>query len=154
MAIKIIHDGDIFNSPLATITNTVNCVGVMGKGLALQFKKRYPALFEDYARRCRLGEVRPGEPYLYEDKRVSVLNFPTKLHWKNPSRIEWVDQGLIYLRNHYMLMGIKELALPPLGCGCGGLDWDVVARLMIERFSSLPIPIEIYAPALGGGKND
>jgi hypothetical protein len=89
--------GDIFTSRAQTLVNTVNCVGVMGKGIALEFKKRYPAMFEDYVARCRLGQVRLGEPYLFRDLGgAMILNFPTKDHWRSPSRLKDIDEGLEY----------------------------------------------------------
>jgi O-acetyl-ADP-ribose deacetylase (regulator of RNase III) len=102
-----------------TLVNTVNCVGVMGKGIAATFKKRYPAMFDDYVRRCEHGEVRLGEPYLWTGTEPWVLNFPTKDHWRSVSRLEDIERGLEYLVEHYQQWGIQSLAVPPLGCGRG-----------------------------------
>jgi len=90
-------EGNIFDSPAQVITNTINCVGVMGKGLALEFKNRFPLLFQDYKKKCEEGHVKPGTPYLLENDEVQVLNFPTKRHWKEKSYLEDIDQGLQYL---------------------------------------------------------
>lgn len=125
--------GNLFSSPAQVLTNAVNCVGVMGAGIALDFKNRFPVMFDDYKRRCTLGEVVPGRPYLWENDEVQILNFPTKRHWKDPSQIEDIEAGLQYLATHYTDLGIATLALPPLGCGLGGLSWSDV-KPMIEKY--------------------
>ena len=140
--------GKLFSSHAQVITNTVNCVGVMGKGVALEFKKRHPALFADYQARCAKGAVRVGQPYLWEDDRTQVLNFPTKDHWRNPSRLEWIDSGLRYLADHYGTLGIHSLAMPPLGCGNGGLSWADVKPLLIKHLGEIPdLEVYVYEPA-------
>jgi O-acetyl-ADP-ribose deacetylase (regulator of RNase III) len=136
-------ENNIFSSPAQVLTNTVNCVGVMGKGLALEFKNRHPAMFGDYKRRCDRGEVRPGFPYLWEDDRVQVLNFPTKRHWRDDSRLEDIEAGLQYLAAHYKDMGVYTLALPQLGCGNGGLQWSEVHPLVDKYLASLP-DLEVF----------
>lgn len=139
--------GDIFSSKTATLVNTVNCVGVMGKGIAAEFKKRYPAMYEEYVNLCRLGEVKPGQPYLYTDLLGrSILNFPTKDHWKSPSKLTYVEEGLKWFCANYRRLGITSIAFPPLGCGNGGLDWAIVGPVMYKYLSPLPIYVEIYAP--------
>lgn len=139
--------GDILQSPAQVITNTVNCVGVMGKGLAAQFKTKYPAMFQDYAKRCASGDVKPGQPYLFENDEVQVLNFPTKRDWRNPSLLQDIDGGLKYLAEHYRDMGIYTLALPPLGCGLGGLNWSDVKSLIEKHLSDLPdLEVFVYVP--------
>src|SRR5450631_2676069 len=97
--------GDIFNSPAQVVTNPVNCVGVMGAGLALEYKRRYTGLFEDYQERCRSGELRPGHPYLFESDTAQVLNFPTKRHWQDKSKLEDIESGLKFLAESYGDMG-------------------------------------------------
>lgn len=143
----------IMKSRMQTITNTVNCVGVMGKGVALRFKTAHPANFKDYVNRCNRNEVRPGVPYVFgaDPKRDKpelelILNFPTKNHWRNPSQIEWVEGGLEILAERYSEWGIKSLALPPLGCGNGGLDWADVWPLIERHLGELPIEIEVWVP--------
>ncbi|MCP1601726.1 O-acetyl-ADP-ribose deacetylase (regulator of RNase III)/uncharacterized protein YwgA [Aeromonas caviae] len=139
--------GDIFQSQATTIVNTVNCVGVMGKGVAAEFKKRFPQMFSDYVARCAVKEVKLGEPYLYQDiLGTSVINFPTKGHWRSPSKLDDVVRGLDYLLVHAAQWGITSLAIPPLGCGNGGLDWAMVGPIMYQKLSTLGIPVEIYAP--------
>lgn len=139
--------GDMFQSQAATIVNTVNCVGVMGKGVAAEFKKRFPQMYGDYAARCAAKQVKLGEPYLYEDVLgTSVINFPTKDHWRSPSRLDDVVRGLDYLLAHVEQWKLKSLAIPPLGCGNGGLEWAMVGPIMYQKLASLGIPVEIYAP--------
>lgn len=139
--------GDMFSSNAQTLVNTVNCVGVMGKGIAREFKKQFPAMFEDYVRRCERKLVKLGEPYLYEDKSgVKILNFPTKDHWRSSSRINDIENGLTYLAEHYEQWGITSLSMPPLGCGNGGLEWSEVGPLIYRKLHRLPIDIEVYAP--------
>ena len=140
--------GNIFDSAMLTIVNPVNCVGVMGKGLALQYKLRYPEMFTDYRRKCAIGILRPGKPYLYRlDNGASILNFPTKLHWRDHSRLIDIENGLDCLITNYRKWGITSIAVPPLGCGCGGLNWNEVRKLMTDRLNQLEIPVEIYSKA-------
>lgn len=103
--------GDIFKSQAQIITNPVNCVGVMGKGLALAFKNAYPRSFDEYRKLCTAGALRVGVPCLSSADTRAILLFPTKDHWRNPSRLEYVDDGLKYLAEHYQEMGIESLAL-------------------------------------------
>lgn len=139
--------GDIFASDAQTLVNTVNCVGVMGKGVALEFKKRFPALFDDYAERCKRGQVRLGEPYVFrEGGGRLVLNFPTKGHWRSPSRLADIEAGLDYFVEHYAGWGVTSVAFPPLGCGNGGLEWSEVGPLVYGKLHNLPIHVEVYAP--------
>lgn len=139
--------GDLFESEAQTLVNTVNCVGVMGKGVALEFKKRFPEMFADYERRCRGGEVRLGHPYLF--KRLIqpwIINFPTKQHWRQVTNIRDVISGLEFLVTHYKKWGVTSLAVPPLGCGNGQLEWRVVGPTLYRYLQKLDIPVELYAP--------
>lgn len=139
--------GDIFESKCTTLVNTINCVGVMGKGIALEFKRRYPDMFTEYVQLCESGNVRPGRPYLYCDLAgASVINFPTKDNWRSPSKFSYIEAGLEWFRQSYRELGITSVAFPPLGCGNGGLNWDVVGPTMYKALKDLPIDIEIYAP--------
>jgi O-acetyl-ADP-ribose deacetylase (regulator of RNase III) len=139
--------GDLFESSAQTLVNTVNCVGVMGKGIALGFKQRFPAMYDDYRGRCDRGEVRLGRPYLFKSKsHKCVLNFPTKQHWRGVSRISDISAGLEYLKGNYREWGITSLAVPPLGCGNGQLDWEVVGPTLYRYLSQLEIPVELFAP--------
>jgi O-acetyl-ADP-ribose deacetylase (regulator of RNase III)/uncharacterized protein YwgA len=144
--IKIIT-GDMFDSGAQTLVNTVNTEGVMGKGVALQFKNRFPDMFEDYVARCARGEVSLGRPYIYRERLYPwIVNFPTKKHWRSISRLEDIETGLGYLGAHYREWGVTSLAVPPLGCGEGGLEWRVVGRILYERLSQFDIPVMLYAP--------
>nr|WP_176492459.1 macro domain-containing protein [Pseudomonas aeruginosa] len=137
----------MFKSEATTLVNTVNCVGVMGKGIALEFKKRWPDLMIDYENKCKKKEVRLGEPYLYTDLAgTSIVNFPTKGHWRAASRLADIEEGLLYFLKKYREWNIESIAFPPLGCGNGGLEWDVVGPLMYKILSKVTIPVEIYAP--------
>lgn len=139
--------GDIFQSQAQTLVNTVNCVGIMGKGLALGFKTRYPDMFKDYAERCKRGRVQLGRPYLYRSLVPPwILNFPTKDHWRSVSRLSDIVEGLNYLKQHYQDWGITSLAIPALGCANGQLEWKVVGPTMYRILSTFEIPIEFYVP--------
>lgn len=139
--------GDLFASEAQTLVNTVNCVGIMGKGIALDFKTRFPEMFRDYEKRCKAGRVKLGRPYLYNDLVGKwVLNFPTKDHWRSVSRLEDIVEGLRYLIAHYRQWGITSIAVPPLGCGHGQLEWKVVGPTLYRHLSALSIPVELYAP--------
>jgi O-acetyl-ADP-ribose deacetylase (regulator of RNase III)/uncharacterized protein YwgA len=139
--------GDLFRSSAQTLVNTVNTEGVMGKGIALEFRKRFPAMHADYIRKCALRQVRLGEPYLYRGLDDHwVLNFPTKRHWRSHSRLSDIENGLRHLYRHYREWGIESLAVPPLGSGLGGLEWRVVGRVLYRAFSHFDIPVELYAP--------
>lgn len=138
---------DIFKSKAQILVNTVNCVGVMGKGIALEFKTRFPEMFDDYLARCARKEVRPGEPFIYQSLfQPQIINFPTKEHWKSLSRVEDVENGLKYLLAHYKEWGVTSLAIPPLGCGNGQLEWRVVGPLIYKYAKQMGIPVEMYAP--------
>jgi O-acetyl-ADP-ribose deacetylase (regulator of RNase III)/uncharacterized protein YwgA len=139
--------GNLFESDAQTLVNIVNCVGVMGKGIALEFKKRYPAMFQDYVKRCNAGAMQIGRPYHYTDLfGASIVNFPTRKHWRSASRVQDIEEGLDYFVAHYQEWGVESVAFPPLGCGNGGLEWSVVGPLMAEKLKGLPVPVEIYAP--------
>lgn len=146
MAVTVL-EGDLFQSGAQTLVNTVNCVGVMGKGVALEFKRRFPEMYEDYVERCRRGEVRLGRPYLYRYPRPPwVLNFPTKDHWRSVARVDDIVRGLEFLLAHYCEWGITSLAVPPLGCGNGQLEWRVVGPTLHRYLSRMEIPVSLYAP--------
>jgi O-acetyl-ADP-ribose deacetylase (regulator of RNase III) len=140
--------GDLLDSDAQTLVNAVNCVGVMSKGIALAFKRRFPDMFADYAERCQRGEVHLGELYLYRGPSLpSILNFPTKAHWRSPAKLEDIVAGLAYLETHYQEWGITSLAVPALGCGAGQLDWVAVRPILVDALGRLDIPVELYAPA-------
>jgi O-acetyl-ADP-ribose deacetylase (regulator of RNase III) len=147
MAIVKVH-GDLLKSDMQTLVNTVNCVGVMGKGIALKFRRKYPEMYADYVERCAAGDVRPGEPYEYKlaDGRI-IVNFPTKSHWRAASQLPWVSDGLDRLAANASAWGLRGIAIPPLGCGNGGLDWSDVEPLMTSKLAQLDLPVELYVPA-------
>jgi O-acetyl-ADP-ribose deacetylase (regulator of RNase III)/uncharacterized protein YwgA len=139
--------GDLFKSSAQTLVNTVNCVGVMGKGVALEFKNQFPDMYEDYVGRCRLGQVKLGYPYLYRRPVFPwIVNFPTKDHWRSVSRLDDIVAGLTYLEQNYREWGITSLAVPPLGCGQGQLEWRVVGPTLYRHLRRFEVPVEIYAP--------
>ncbi len=123
--------GDLLSADAEALVNTVNSVGVMGKGIALQFRKAYPENFEAYERACKSGEVHPGRMFVFETGRLVgprlIVNFPTKRHWRGKTRIEYIDTGLVDLVSVLRRFSVKSvLAIPPLGCGNGGLRWAEV----------------------------
>jgi O-acetyl-ADP-ribose deacetylase (regulator of RNase III)/uncharacterized protein YwgA len=139
--------GDLFASPAQTLVNTVNCVGIMGKGVALEFKQRFPAMFDDYVKRCARKGVQLGEPYIFNDASgKQILNFPTKGHWRSASRLADIECGLDHLVEHWQRWQITSIAMPPLGCGNGGLGWSEVGPLIYQKLHALPIDIEVFAP--------
>ena len=136
--------GDIFDSKAQVIVNTVNCKGVMGKGLALAFKQRYPGMFPVYQQECKTGRLRIGKPTLYKQSTPWILNFPTKNDWKLPSKLEYLEKGLEYLVGNYKKAGIKSIAFPKLGAQNGKLSWDDVGPLMARYLSQVDIDVYIY----------
>ena len=139
--------GNIFDSKAQTLVNTVNCVGIMGKGLALEFKKHFPDMYKDYAQKCKAGEVKLGRPYLFKHTMYQwILLFPTKDDWRSISKLSDIEEGLRWLKKHYKDWGIQSLAVPPLGCGLGALDWRIVGPTLYRHLNKLDIPVELYAP--------
>lgn len=134
--------GDILKADAEALVNTVNCVGIMGRGIALQFKKAFPENFKAYQAACKTSQVQLGKMFVYDLHRLYnprfIINFPTKRHWKNRSRIEDIEAGLIDLINVIQQQQIGSIAIPPLGCGLGGLDWKKVRPLIIEAFQAVP----------------
>lgn len=139
--------GDILLSERQALVNTVNCVGVMGAGLAFQFKQAYPEMYRAYRLECRAGLVETGDvrPHNTPDGKT-VINFPTKRHWRHPSKMEYIERGLESLRGLVVRNEIASLALPPLGCGLGGLDWDRVRPLIVEQLELPGLEVDIYEP--------
>ena len=146
----IFKTGDIFKSECQTIVNTVNCYGVMGKGLALQFKKKFPDMYNEYRYACKRGEISQGGDiwvWNYVDlyKHKKILCFATKEHWMNDSKLEWIERGLIFFVNNYKSLGITSIAFPKLGCTNGNLNWqNDVWPLMYKYLQNLDIDCEIY----------
>ena len=128
--------GNILAADVEALVNTVNCVGVMGRGIALQFKKAFPENYKSYATACKRGEVQPGAMFVSETGQITnpryIINFPSKRHWRSKSRMEDIDAGLVALAEEIRLRNIRSIAIPPLGSGLGGLDWSEV-RPRIEN---------------------
>lgn len=137
-------EGDIFDSPAQVIVNTVNTVGVMGKGLALSFKKRYPDMFEVYKKACEKHQFTMGKLMLHQEADHWILLFPTKENWRNPSKPEYIEKGLMKFVSSYAEKHITSIAFPKLGCGNGELDWNLVKPLMERYLKPLPIDVYIY----------
>ncbi len=134
------------------IVNTVNCVGVMGKGIALQFKKKWPVNFKAYAEACKAGLIKPGQLFIYDAGALAtpkfIVNFPTKDHWRGKSRIEFIQDGLVDLVKQIKVHRITSIAVPPLGCGNGGLDWQQVKPLIEQAFSVIPeVEVRLFEPS-------
>jgi O-acetyl-ADP-ribose deacetylase (regulator of RNase III) len=143
--------GNLLHAEADAVVNTVNTVGVMGKGIALAFKDTYPENFHAYEAACRAGEVRVGCMFVTENHSLHgprwIINFPTKQHWRNPSKLEWIRTGLADLRRVALDLGIRSLAVPPLGCGHGGLAWDDVRPLIEAALGDLSaIEVQAFEP--------
>lgn len=144
-------DGNIIDADAEALVNTVNCIGYMGKGIALQFKQAYPENFLAYVKACRSDEVKPGKMFVFETSGMFnpryIINFPTKRHWRGKSRLEDIESGLHALIQEVKRLNIKSIAVPPLGCGLGGLKWSVVLPMIEKAFSLLPhVRVHLYAP--------
>ncbi len=147
-------EGDIFSSPAQVIVNTVNTIGVMGKGLALDYKKRYPQMFEYYKKICDKQKLVIGKLILWYSPDHWLLLFPTKEHWKNPSKMEYIEKGLKTFVKKYADYNITSIAFPLLGCGNGNLNWDEVRPMMEKYLKELPIDIYIYQGINDNLKNE
>jgi uncharacterized protein YwgA/O-acetyl-ADP-ribose deacetylase (regulator of RNase III) len=145
--VEVITDHDILESKAQTLVNTVNCVGIMGKGIALRFRKKFPDMYKDYLSRCQRGLVKLGQPYLYRrPEKPWIINFPTKDHWRSMASINAIVKGMQYLLQHYKEWGITSIAVPPLGCGEGQLEWRVVGPTLYRHLNLMDIPVKLYAP--------
>ena len=141
---------DLLAAPVDALVNPVNTEGVMGKGLALQFKKAFPEMFRSYERACKAGEVMVGRMHVVQRLTSPrfIINFPTKKHWRQPSRLEYIDAGLCDLIVHVRDLGIRSIAVPPLGCGNGGLDWAEVRPVIVHAFDAVPeVRVLLFEPA-------
>jgi len=140
--------GNILECECEAITNTINVFGVMGAGLALQFKQRYPNMFKVYKAACNKKEVVVGKMWLWKTDDKLIVNFPTKNHWRNPSEVFYIKEGLVDLQCIIVEHNLKSLGLPALGCNLGKLRWDVVKSLIEEWYISLPndFKLVVYEP--------
>lgn len=150
MPVSLVVGENLFKSSAQTLVNTVNTVGVMGKGLAKKFADRYPDMLADYEMRCAEGaenRLTLGHPYLFKRSEIPwILNFPTKDHWRSGSRLAPILEGLTYLRERLSAWEIESLAVPALGCGHGGLEWRAVGQLYVNVLELFGIPVTLFAP--------
>ncbi len=147
-----IKRGNLLTASAEALVNSVNCVGYMGRGIALQFKKAFPENFTEYQKACRAGQVRPGKMLVFETGSMlaprCIINFPTKRHWREKSRYEDIEAGLRALVSEVKRLGIRSIAVPPLGCGLGGLDWKSVRPMIETAFAGAPdVHVMLFAPA-------
>lgn len=145
------RQGNLLEADVEAVVNTVNTVGVMGKGIALMFKERYPEIFKIYMAACKSGEVRTGRMFVTPTNELSgpkwVIHFPTKEHWRRPSQMEWIERGLVDLARVIREKEIRSVALPPLGCGNGGLEWPEVRERIESALGHLEgVDILAYEP--------
>lgn len=153
--------GNFFDYKADIRINTVNCVGAMGAGVALQFKKKYPEMNKEYVKACNDGTIQIGRPHVWtnndffnQEENLIIINFPTKLHWKNPSEYEYVEKGLHWLSNFLINHTGKTITVPALGCGHGGLDWSIVKQMIISYLSKIDMTILVFEPESSVAKND
>jgi O-acetyl-ADP-ribose deacetylase (regulator of RNase III) len=144
-------EGNVLEADAEALVNTVNCVGVMGKGIALQFKQAFPENFRAYEKACRAREVTPGRMFVFDTGGLVnpkyIINFPTKRHWKGKSRMEDIRSGLVALIDEVKQRKIRSIAVPPLGCGNGGLEWAEVEPLIRSAFDAVPdVAVALYSP--------
>lgn len=144
--------GNLLDSKADALVNTVNTVGVMGKGIALQFKEAFPINNKKYIEACKAGALSPGKLLAVKDHNALlgeklIINFPTKKHWRHPSKYEYIEEGLKALVQLIEKQQIKNIAIPPLGCGNGGLDWNVVRPMIEKYFSALQTKVYVYEPS-------
>ena len=143
--------GDLLAERAEALVNAVNCVGVMGRGIALQFKRAFPENFKAYELRCRGKEMRPGQMFVFELKQTAgpryIINFPTKRHWRGKSRMTDIETGLRALTEEIRSRGIRSVALPPLGSGLGGLDWLEVRERIGAALGNLhEVKVTVFEP--------
>lgn len=143
----LLKSGNIFDSGCQTLVNAVNCVGNMGKGIALDFRQKFPSMYEDYHQKCTSHELRPGCPYVFKQKdHPWILNFPTKDKWWEPSKLDYLIRGMRHIWQNYKDWGIESIAFPALGCGEGKLDWEQVYPILLSWLNSFDISIELFCP--------
>lgn len=145
--------GDILSEDVEALVSTVNCVGVMGRGLALQFKRAFPENFKAYEAQCKRNKMQPGNMFVFETGQIInpryLINFPTKRHWRGKSRIEDIESGLKSLVEEIRMHGIRSIAVPPLGCGLGGLNWTEVRSRIREALESLEnVDVIVFKPGV------
>ena len=144
--------GNFFDYDTDIRVNTVNCVGVMGAGVALAFKEKYPEMFKEYVSMCRKKEVEPGKPHAWNSgdlfsKPLTIINLPTKIHWRNKSEYEYIDKGLVWLKDYLKDKKGLSVSLPALGCGHGGLDWNIVKEKISFYLDDSPAKVLVFEPS-------
>lgn len=144
--------GNLLQADVEALVNTVNTVGVMGKGIALQFKEKFQENYKLYKKASEENQIQTGKVFIVPTNRMDgikwIINFPTKKHWRNPSKLEYIESGLDDLVRKVKELNIKSIAMPPLGCGNGGLDWDIVKPVIIEKLQDLPdVNVLIFEPS-------
>ena len=154
-----ITTGDILSADVEALVNTVNCVGISGRGIALQFRKAFPENFKAYELACKRGEVQPGRMFVFDTGQLTnpryIINFPTKRHWRGKSRLEDIELGLQALVREVRQRGIRSIAVPPLGCGLGGLRWSKVRPKIEEALAALPdVRAIVFAPSRKGAATE
>jgi len=148
-----IAQGNLLKAPAEALVNTVNTVGVMGKGIALQFRQAFPEMYRAYEKACKDGDIQLGQVHVFDLGGLVggprwIINFPTKGHWRSASRLADVENGLTDLIAQIRKLGIRSVAVPPLGCGNGGLDWNLVCPRIEQAFAALPeVHVFLYEPA-------
>lgn len=136
--------GNLFTTTAQTMVNTINCVGAMGKGIALEFRKRYPEMYEQYVNLCKEKKINIGILWIYKTDEKWILNFPTKYHWKYNSKVEYLEKGLQKFVSTYKEKGITSIAFPLLGANNGGIPKEISLKIMNQYLSQCDIDIEIY----------
>jgi O-acetyl-ADP-ribose deacetylase (regulator of RNase III) len=131
------RQGDLFECGADCLVNAVNCEGIMGKGIAYQFKIRFPENNKSYIKACKLGELKIGKIHFFTENGITVINLPTKDKWRQPSKMEYVKEGMDNLVELLPTLGVKKIAIPSLGCGNGGLLWEKVKKVIEEKISGL-----------------
>lgn len=150
-----IAQGNLLEAPVEALVNTVNTQGIMGKGIALQFKQAFHEMFRDYEKACKAGEVRLGKVHIYDLGGLTggprwIINFPTKRHWRERSRLADIETGLQDLIATVRRLGVRSIAVPPLGCGNGGLNWADVRPRIEAAFTNLPdVNVLLFEPETG-----
>lgn len=140
--------GDIFTQSFDILVNPVNCVGVMGSGLALEFKRRYPKMFDSYKYECLTGKLKPGKLHIWKTSQCQIINLPTKNHWRDPSTYAYIENGLKVLQEYLTQQGYVTVAIPALGCGLGGLEWPKVYDLIILYLANMSVKISVFGPQM------
>ena len=147
--------GDILEADAQALVNSVNCMGVMGKGIALQFKQKFPQNFRRYEKVCKNDALKPGRVFVYDrgalftsdQAQRYIVNFPTKTHWRLPSEIEYIEEGMRSLVDEIQQRDITSVAIPPLGCGNGGLEWPHVEAIIQQQMQAVPdTRVVLYPP--------